>query len=83
MLNKMNTIDVKVIVRYNHLKIYLDDVLHISIQIDDIVGIQSYLIGTDYYHIDYYTKTTTIDCRYTRKDIWISILKELDKISLI
>lgn len=76
-------IKVEVKIKYSHLKIYIDGILHLSVKVEEIVGIQSYLTGKERYHIDITTKTSCIECMYTRKDIWTSILKQIDKFGIV
>lgn len=64
-------------------RIYIDDLVHVSINIPDLVGIQAYAWSDDRWHIDFYTKTTTIECWYTNKQIWEDILRQIDQIDLV
>lgn len=65
------------------LRIYIDDFIHISISLTDLVGIQSYSYKGNRWYIDFYTKTTKIECWYTNKQIWEDILKQIDQIDLV
>jgi hypothetical protein len=80
--NTEKSVDVKAESTCDHIRVYLDGVMHLSIKQNDLVGIKSYKIGkVDTYNIDFFMKDTTIDCNYTRKDIWENILKELQKLT--
>jgi len=66
----------------NKLRVYIKGLLHLSIDISELVGIQSYTYNNRW-HIDFITKTNVIECWYTNKQIWETILKDLDKIDLV
>ena len=74
---------VEVKIKYTHLRIYIDGLLHSSIKVDEIVGIQSYLHGKQKYYINYTTKTNTVETMYVKKCIWERILKQLDKLAIV
>lgn len=63
----------------NKLIICIEDVLHIAIDRDELVGIQSWVtdMGPNKYLIEYYTKTTKIITEYDDVDKWKSILRLL------
>ena len=67
----------------NKLRVYIKDLLHLSIDLSELVGIQSYTYNNDRWHIDFITKTAKIECWYTSKELWESILKGLDQINLV
>lgn len=72
--------DLVVDIKFGHLKIYFAGILHLSILAESIVGIESYENG-ELYYINYHLRTTNIETYYTDKDIWLSILKQLDTFS--
>ena len=74
---------VTVINKFRHLKIYLNGFLHLSLPLNEVVAIQSYKSGYTLHHIDFYMKTTKVDCEYEKEEVWKDILKELDKIVLV
>lgn len=65
----------------NSIKIYINDILHLAIKKEDLIGIESWVDGENErkrWHIEYTTKTTTIESEYDNIDKWIAILKLLD-----
>lgn len=61
---------------YKH-RILINGIAHLSINIDELVGIQSYHDELNKFTIEYYLKTRTIKCEYDREDTWKEILKLL------
>jgi hypothetical protein len=65
----------------NQIKIYINDLLHLCIKIDEYIGVQSWI--DDYskyrYNINFHFKNNTdILCEYDDRNLWESILKQLD-----
>lgn len=77
----MANVNVKIV--SDKLRVYIEGIVHLSINLPDLVGMQSYTYKEDRWHIDFYTKTTKIECWYTNKQIWEDILKCIDKIDLV
>jgi len=77
----MSKINVKVL--SDKLRVYIDGILHLSINITELVGIQSYTWMDDRWHIDFITKTNKVECWYTNKNLWEEILKGIDGIDLV
>lgn len=68
---------VEVIYIFGNTYIYIEGILHIFI--DGKFSVQSYRIN-NWFHIDYHTKDQgTIETNYGKRELWVSILKELDK----
>lgn len=66
----------------NSLRIYIDNILHLELPIDNHDGVQSWLVGTNnpYYCIEFYRKQgEPILLEYEDKDIWVRILDLIDK----
>lgn len=65
----------------NHLKIYLDGILHLYIK-EKVLGIQSWIMDSEIrlYKIEYYLKDNSVTTEYVDKKLWVDILKQLDKI---
>lgn len=76
-------VNVSVKVVSNKLRVYINELLHLSIDISELVGIHSYTYNDDRWHIDFVTKTNVIECWYTKKDLWENILKGIDGIDLV
>lgn len=75
---------IKVKIHYTTLRIYIDNILHLSIKQEELIGFQSYIMGTQDFFIEFYMKNgPIIECKYTKKEIWIEILNQLDKITTI
>lgn len=66
-------------------KIYINDLIHITFRVSDLIGIQSWLDGSDNvkYTIEYTLKgNVVILSEYFVRDKWIRILQLLDTIKL-
>jgi hypothetical protein len=57
----------------------------LSIKRDELIGFQSWKMGYEdvKYHIEYTTKTSTIECEYDKMWKWQTILKLLDDNEII
>lgn len=65
-----------------NIKIYVNDVLHVSFNIANLIGIQSYMTN-NFYTIDLYMKgSMVILLEYGTMEKWIAVLAELNKIEL-
>jgi len=68
------------------IKVFIDNILHLSIKRDELIGIQSWIMGYDdnrKYHIEYTTKTSVIESEYDKLEKWQAILKLLDENEII
>ena len=62
------------------LRIYINDLPHLVVKRDQLVGFQSWMKGADGLHcIEIYTITTTILLEYNTLDKWKKVLKVLEK----
>jgi len=50
------------------LRIYIEDILHLSLNISELIAIQSYKYNENRYCIDYYMKTTIVDTWYVNRE---------------
>lgn len=75
--------EIKVIIVDKKLRVFFDEIMHLSIDINELVGVQSYHYGDYRFAIDYVMKTTLIETCYTDKQKWKSILDGLAKISIV
>ena len=74
---------IKVVVKNQHLKIYVNNILHLSTVVADIKAIHSYKLSDDRWNIDLHVKEgDPIELTYTTREMWKTILKELDKLRL-
>ncbi len=76
------TFKLSVSVSHNHLRIAIDELLHLSVPSDDIRGVHAYKSG-GYFYIEYHVADSTIECTYKTEEIWVAILKELEKVKVI
>lgn len=67
----------------DRLRIYINGLLHLSMSISDLVGIQAWKYGTYRFAIEYTFKTTAIETWYVERDVWEAILKGLEPIGLV
>jgi len=71
---------IKVETNFYQLRIYIDDLLHLSIKLKDLLAIQSWGHRKDKYIIEYNMKQTTVKSEYQNKKDWQEILKQLSLI---
>lgn len=65
---------------YNgRVKIYIDGFVCLSFNQIDFKGFYAFKDDTKLYGIDFYLKDTTIETSYKTKEVWLDILKLLDK----
>lgn len=77
----MPTVTAKIV--SDKLRIYIDGIIHLSIDITELVAIQAYTFNDDRWHIDFTMKTTQVETWYTTRDLWESILKAIDGFDLV
>lgn len=67
------------------IRIYINELLHLSLRQDNLLGIQSYVFGYSQndYRIEFYLKETTIIVEYDTKDKWEQILRLIEQNNLI
>lgn len=76
----MNTVSAKKDLR--SLRIYINNLLHLEILMDNHDGLQSWLEGSGRYNyfIEFYRRNSkSILCEYDDRNIWENILKEIEK----
>lgn len=63
------------------LRIYFDDILHLYIKMNDLIGIQSWIdINSGGFFIEYYFSTgPKITCNYNVRTRWTEMLKLLEQ----
>jgi len=80
-MNKKETY--KLLVSGNHVKIYINNLIHIQFRCDEFVGIQSTIEGTNWFSIILYLKCgQKIWTEYDSKERWMAILKLIDESKL-
>jgi len=75
---------IKIITLDKILKVYFNESLHLTLKLDDLIGIQSWIEGdiNKKYFIEYYLKDNSIQCEYNVIEKWLTILDLLDKENL-
>ncbi len=74
------------IIDKKQIKIFINDILHLSIMQNELISIQSWIIGYNSdrkYCIEYTTKTQVINSEYDNIKKWKSILNLLNKNSVM
>lgn len=79
----MDNQEIKVFTTLYHLRVTISGLMHLSVKLDELVGIQSWIVSNASFRIEYYTKTGKITCEYDDKLKWITILKALQEIDII
>lgn len=69
---------IDIIIEFNKVKIFFDDILHLFFIKDEFLGLQSWKTD-DRYIIEYILKTNVINCEYDSYDKWKNILKLLNE----
>lgn len=65
--------------RFYDLKIYIKQILHLHIRVDDFIGIQSWYDRMGVYYIELYFKNSnTINLEYSEENVWLKILLLFD-----
>lgn len=72
--------NIKVVLSYNTLRIFIDNILHLSFKKDSLIGIQSW-VEENKYCIEYYLVNGSILSEYDSVVKWKLILKELSKLN--
>jgi hypothetical protein len=75
--------EIKVFTTLAHLRVTINGLLHFSTKLEELVGIQSWIVAPCSYRIVYYTKTTKITCEYDKRSNWEAIIKGLETIDII
>lgn len=76
-------LSVRLKIEGNSLRIYLDGIMHVSLLLDKLVGIQSYRFSPNRYCIEYVMSGNKIESWYDKEEVWMEILRELSYIELI
>lgn len=68
-----------------HAKVYINKLLHLYINLKELVNIRSWYISEekddDPFFIEITYKTTKVVCQYNKKEKWIAILNLLKQIN--
>lgn len=75
--------NISVIRKSGYFKIYIDNLLHVSILSADIIGFQSYLEGHKFCIKYYLRNDTKILSEYEQREMWEAILNETDKLNIL
>lgn len=62
----------------DYLKVYFNEVLHLSLYIGDLVGVQGYVESASWYCVEYTFKgKAMIRSQYDNKEVWSEVLKHI------
>lgn len=75
----MKQLKYKITTNGSFLKVFINNLLHICVVQKDIIGIQSWLEGSNWYVIEIYTTNKTIKCEYDDYEKWSKILNLLNQ----
>lgn len=79
----MDQSELSVYLTLSNLRIKINGLLHLSIKLEDLIGIQSWIVSDSKYCIEYYTRGSKILCEYDNKKIWKYILEGIENIEII
>lgn len=66
--------------QYEQFRIYIDNVLHLQLKLNDLIGFQAWIHGTTEFYIEYYFSSgAKITTAYGSKDKWEKILMCLEQ----
>lgn len=76
-----NKFDIKITLKDGQLKIFMGGIVHLVIRQDQLIGIQSWVLGDEHgtYWIEYTLKDREILTAYDEFDKWKTIMELLDK----
>lgn len=81
---KENTPKVEIVVDHYNLRIFIDKVLHLSIKVAPLLGIQAYINqGNANYAIDFHVGKAVVTCEYANRELWEDILNKLLETKII
>lgn len=62
----------------DYLRVYFNGVMHLSLYIGGLVGVQSYVESASWYCIEYtFEKGAMIRSQYDNKEVWSEVLKQI------
>lgn len=79
-LNRKSKVEVKI--HFGNLRIFINDILHVSVKIREIIGLTSYIISQVWY-IEIYTTSSTVEFNYTDIRIWKEVLSQIENIKIL
>lgn len=66
--------------KYEEFRIYFDDILHLQLKLNDLIGFQSWIHGEKEFYIEYYfINNSKITTAYGEKERWKTVLKLLEE----
>ena len=69
----------KIAIYNGRVKIYIDGYVYLTFNQIDFKAYYAFKDDTKLYGIDFYLKDTTVETSYKTKEVWLDILKLLDK----
>ena len=79
----MKETKIECVTTMTHLRVYIQGLLHLSIRLNDIEGIQSWIVSDKNYRIVYYMRGREIVSEYEKRSNWETVLSGLAAIDLI
>lgn len=73
---------VEIKIHHGNIRVFINKILHISVRIEEVVGMTSYIVDKIYY-IEIYTTSNTVESNYIDIKLWKRILKEFAKLKII
>lgn len=70
---------VEVTSRGLYLKVLIDELPHLCLALEELLGFQSYKKTTNWYGIEYYMTSGHVVCEYDNQELWSTILTQLNK----
>lgn len=62
----------------DYLRVYFNEVMHLSLYIGDLVGVQSYVESSQWWCIEYtFKKGAMIRSQYDNEETWSEVLKQI------
>lgn len=68
-------------IKDDSIKIFIDNILHLSLNQDKLLGVQAW-VSSDKYIIQFYMNGNSIVCEYGNNKMWKKVLKLLEQNNL-
>lgn len=78
-MKKQKSLNITSTLTGTYIKIYFNNILHLSIDRTKLFGVQSWIDERDWNIIELYTKDGEILLEYDSRDKWIGVLTVLDQ----
>lgn len=74
---------IKILVTYQDIKIFINDILHLAIKRQGLISIQSWVAATNLFIIEFQVGEDSIIAEYEKREIWEEILMKLGELNII